>query len=62
MVYNGTEDDWIAVGCIDDGVEKVPRTSACIFVLDKPKWADLPAGVPCYTKFSDSEQVDPSKT
>lgn len=57
MVYNDSEHVAIAVGCIDEGIENVPAVSMCIFVAEKPEWAELPAGVPCYVEFSSSKRV-----
>lgn len=57
MVYNGSGQVAISIGCIDDGIENVPKVSMCIYLKDKPQWADLPEGVPCYAEFSDSKLV-----
>jgi hypothetical protein len=57
MLYDSSPDNiWITLGCIDEGLELIPDKVHCIFVSEKPKWAELPAGVPCFDKFPTSEQ------
>lgn len=53
MLYNAYPDDiWITLGCIDEGIELVPKVAHCIFVSEKPEWAETPAGVRCFDKWS----------
>jgi len=48
MSYHGDPEIGIAVGCIDEGVDLINPVKMCIYVREKPAWAQLPQGVPAF--------------
>ena len=51
MAYHHEPDEiGLAASCIDKGAELV-KPAKCIFVEEKPAWAELPSGVPTLIGF-----------
>jgi len=51
MFYHSKPEEMgILAGCIDEGLESVGEVQACIYVEEKPDWAELPKGVPTHAR------------
>lgn len=48
--HNKPEEVGILAGCIDEGIELINPVKACIFVSEKPAWAELPRDVPAFNQ------------
>lgn len=54
MYYKDSEEVGVLLGCFDEGVELAEPVSKCIFVEEKPHWAELPKDIPAFRGFDGS--------
>lgn len=52
VIHSDPKEIAITVGSIDEGIELVKPVESCIFVKEKPDWAELPKDVPAFAGFS----------